>query len=56
MEKEDYDQYLSQNIAKTYKKLNRNKINKLNLDAKKITDKLLMSDRVDWLQKKMNIT
>ena len=30
---------------------NRNKLTKLNLDAKKIAYKLLISDRVDWLQK-----
>ena len=50
MEKEDY-KFLSENITKTYKKSNRNKVNKLNLDAMKIADKLSISDRIDWLQK-----
>ena len=31
--------------------VNRNKVNKLNLDAKKTADKLSVSDRIDWLQK-----
>ena len=51
MEKEDYNKFLSENITKTYRKSNRNKVNKLNLDAKKIADKLSISDRVDRLQK-----
>ena len=51
MEKEDYNKSLSENITKTYKKSNRNKVNKLNLDAKKIPHKLLISDRVARLQK-----
>ena len=51
MEKEDYNKFSSENITKTYKKSNRNKVNKLNLDAKKIADKSLISDRIDQLQK-----
>ena len=51
MEKEDYNKFSSENITKTYKKSNRNKVNKLNLDAKKIVDKSLISDRIDQLQK-----
>ena len=51
MEKEDYNKFLSENIRKIYKKSNRNKVNKLNLDAKKIADKLHISDRIDRLQK-----
>ena len=35
MEKDDYDKYLTENITKTYKKSNMNKVNKLNLEAKK---------------------
>ena len=38
MEKEDYEKYLRDNITKTHKK---------STNAKKITDKLLISDRVD---------
>ena len=35
MEKDDYNKYLTENITKTYKKSNMNKVNKLNLEAKK---------------------
>ena len=38
-------------ILQKHKKSNRNKVNKLNLDAKKIADKLSMSDRINRLQK-----
>ena len=31
--------------------MNRNRVNKLNLDAKKIADKLSISDRIDRLKK-----
>lgn len=47
VEKEDYNEFLSENITRTYKKSNRNKERKLNLDAKKIADKLSICDRVD---------
>ena len=50
MEKDDYDKYLTENITKTYKKSNMNKINKLKQEAKKITGKLSTFDRVDRLQ------
>ena len=40
IKKEDYFKFLSQNIIKTCKKSNKNKDNKLNLDAKRIADKL----------------
>ena len=51
IEKEDYFKFLSENIRKTCKKSNKNKVNKLNLDAKKIANKLSTNNRVDWLQK-----
>lgn len=50
-EKKDYNEFLSENITKTYRKSNRNKINKLNLDAKKIPNELSISDRTDQLKK-----
>ena len=50
MEKDDYNKYFTENITKTYKKSNMNKVNKLNLEAKKIAYKLSISDRVDRLQ------
>ena len=40
IKKEDYFKFLLENITKTCKKSNKNKDNKLNLDAKKIADKL----------------
>ena len=51
MEKEDYNKFFSNNIRRTYKKLNRNNVNKLNPDAKKIADKLSISQRVARLPK-----
>ena len=44
MEKDDYNKYLTENITRKYKKSKMNKINKLNLEAKKIADKLSISD------------
>ena len=35
MSKEDYQKHLRNNITKTYKKSNRNRLNDINLDAKK---------------------
>ena len=51
MEKENYKKYLRDNITKTYKKSTNWKVNRADLDAKKIADRLLISDRVDQLQK-----
>ena len=52
MEKEDYHKkYLRDNITKTYKKSTNSKVNTVDLDVKKIAGKLLISDRVDQLQK-----
>ena len=36
MSKEDYQKHLRNNIAKTYKKSHRNRVNDINLDAKNI--------------------
>ena len=38
------------NITKTYKKSNRNRVNDINLDAKKIAQKLEIDDRVEKMQ------
>ena len=51
MEKEDYKKYLKDNITKTYKKSTNSKVNRVDRDAKKVEDKLLMSDKVDQLEK-----
>ena len=50
-EKEDYKKYLKDNITKTYKKSTNSKVNRVDRDAKKVADKLLMSDKVDQLEK-----
>ena len=39
--------YLRNNITKTYKKSNRNRVNDINLDVKKIVQKLEINDRVE---------
>ena len=39
--------YLRNNITKTYKKSNRNRVNDINLDVKKIVQKLEIDDRVE---------
>ena len=49
--KEDYKKYLRDNITKTYKKSSNSKVNRVDLDAEKIVDKLLISDKIDQLQK-----
>ena len=50
MSKEDYQKHLRNNIAKTYKKSNRNRVNDINLDAKKIAQKLETDDRAEKMQ------
>ena len=48
MSKEDYrKQHLRKNITKTYKKSNRKQVNDINLDVKKIAQKLEIDDRVE---------
>ena len=47
MSKEDYQKHLRNSITKTYKKFNRNRVNDINFDAKKITQKLKIDDRVE---------
>ena len=48
--KEDYQKHLQNNITKTFKKSNRNKVNDINLDAQKIAQKLKIDDRVEKMQ------
>ena len=50
MSKEDYLKYLHNNITKTYKKSIRNRVNDTNLNAKKISQKLEMDERVEKMQ------
>ena len=50
MNKENYEKHLIDNITKTYKKSNKNKVNKINRDAKKIAEQLGIYDRVEIMQ------
>ena len=50
MEKDQYKKLLKENITKTYKKSNKRKISNINWEAKKITEKLSLDDRVERLQ------
>jgi len=50
MNKENYEKHLIDNITKTYKKSNKNKVNKINRDAKKIAEQLGIGDRVEIMQ------
>ena len=50
MNKSDYNKYLSENVTKTYKKTNTQKVNKINFEAKQITQKLAIDDRVQRMQ------
>ena len=51
MSKEDYQNHLRNNVTKTYKKSNRNRVNNINLDAKKIAEKIEIDGRVEKMQK-----
>ena len=51
MEKEDYKKYLRDNIAKAHMKSTTSKVSRVNLAAKKIANKLLISHRFDQVQK-----
>ena len=42
--------YLTENIIKTYKKDNKNKVSRINSEAKKIAEKLKLDDRLPQLQ------
>ena len=50
MEKGQYKKLLKENITKTYKKSNKRKIYNINWEAKKITEKLSLDDRVQRLE------
>ena len=45
--KEDYRKHLRNNTTKMYKKSNRKQVNDINLDVKKIAQKLEIDDRVE---------
>ena len=46
MDKHTYKKYLRENLTKTYKKSSRTKVNKINIETKKIAAKLKIDDRV----------
>ena len=50
MNKNAYNKYLTENITKTYKKTNKNKVNRINSEAKRIAEKLKLDDRIQQLQ------
>ena len=49
MNKHAYNKYLTDNINKTYKKT-KNKVNRINSEAKTIAEKLELDDRIQQLQ------
>ena len=50
METDDYNQYLRENILKTYKKTDRGKVRSINYEATKIVEKLSIDNRVEKKQ------
>ena len=45
MNKDVYNKYLTENITKTYKKANKNKVYRINSEAKKIAEKLKFDNK-----------
>ena len=52
LENEQYSKLFRENVTKTYKISNFNKVRNINNKAKKITEKLPVADRIDKLQEK----
>ena len=50
MDKEQYTKLINENIAKAYRKTNKNSVNKINKDAKKIAKSLSTDGRVEKIQ------
>ena len=50
MNKSAYNKYLTENITKTYKKTKREKVNRINSEAKRIAEKLKLNDTIQQLQ------
>ena len=48
----DFKKALSENIIKTYRKSNKDKVNSFNLETKNIADKYYIDDRIEKLNKK----
>ena len=56
MEKSHYKKLLTDNITKTYKQSNNNIYNSINLEAKHITKKLEIADKVECMARKPSIS
>ena len=52
----EYNQLLHANVTKTYKKANKQKLSKINEEAKTITEKLNMSNRIESMATKEGLT
>ena len=50
VEQEEYKKLLKENITKSYKKSNLTKLYNINKNAKKVTEKLPISDRIEKIQ------
>ena len=50
VEQEEYKKLLKENITKNYKKSNLKKLHNINKSAKKITEKLPISDRIEKMR------
>ena len=48
--KDQYKKHLRDNVSKTYKKSNRNKVNNINYEAKTLCEKLNIDDRLQQMQ------
>ena len=52
LENDQYQKFLRENVTKTYKKSNFNKVRNINNKARRITENLPVVDRIDQLQEK----
>ena len=50
MNKNANNKYLTENITQTYKKTNKNKVNRINSEPKMIAQELKLDDRIHQLQ------
>ena len=49
-QQDQYKKYLCDNVTRTYKKSNRNKINNINYEAKTLCEKLNIDERAQQMQ------
>ena len=50
MNKNAYSKYVTENLTKTYKKPKKNKVNRINSEAKRTAEKLKLDDRIGQLK------